>query len=55
MENIVIVVIVLLIVGAAIYYIVREKKKGVKCVGCPYAKSCSATQKQTCNSQSNGQ
>ena len=30
-----------LIVGAAIFYIVRAKKRGQKCVGCPYAKQCS--------------
>ena len=29
-----------LIVGAAVLYIVRAKKRGEKCVGCPYAKEC---------------
>ena len=31
---------IVLIVGGAIFYIVREKKRGAKCVGCPYAKQC---------------
>ena len=31
---------VVLIVGAAVFYIVRAKKRGEKCVGCPYAKQC---------------
>ncbi len=29
------------IIGGAIAYIVVQKKKGKKCVGCPYADSCS--------------
>ena len=31
---------IVLIVGAAVFYIVRAKKRGDKCVGCPYAKQC---------------
>lgn len=40
MENYIVAGILVLIVGAAIFYLVRQKKKGVKCVGCPYAKQC---------------
>ena len=29
-----------LIVTLAVVYVVREKKRGVKCIGCPYADSC---------------
>ena len=29
-----------LILFLAIRYIVKEKKKGAKCIGCPYAGSC---------------
>jgi hypothetical protein len=32
--------IIVLIVGAALFYIIRAKKRGEKCVGCPYAKQC---------------
>ena len=28
------------IVFFAVRYIVKEKKKGTKCIGCPYAGSC---------------
>lgn len=28
------------ILGLAIRYIYKEKKKGTKCIGCPYADSC---------------
>lgn len=33
--------VVFVIVGAAVVYIYKEKKKGKKCIGCPYADSCS--------------
>lgn len=39
-----------IIIGAitgAIIYIKKEKKQGIKCVGCPYAKTCS--NKENCN------
>lgn len=47
-ENILIVAIVAVILGGAIYYIIKEKKKGAKCIGCPYAKEC-ASKKSNCN------
>ena len=40
MINIIIILVIVAIVGAAIAYIVKEKKRGVKCIGCPYAKQC---------------
>ena len=40
MINIVLVVIIGSIVGFSIGYIVKEKKKGVKCIGCPDAGIC---------------
>ena len=38
--NIIAVAVILLTVGGAVFYIVRAKKRGQKCVGCPYAKQC---------------
>ena len=35
-------VIVFIILRRAISYIVKQKKKGVKCIGCPYAGECAA-------------
>lgn len=32
--------LIALIVGLAAFYILRAKKKGQKCIGCPYAKDC---------------
>lgn len=37
--NIIAVAVILLVIGAAVFYIVREKKRGKKCIGCPYADS----------------
>ena len=37
----IILAVVLAIVGLAIFYIYRAKKKGQKCIGCPYSKTCS--------------
>ncbi len=39
MANIIVMVIILTIVVAAIAKIVIEKRKGVKCVGCPYSQT----------------
>lgn len=40
MVNVIVSVILILMVSCAIAYIVREKKRGVKCVGCPMAGTC---------------
>jgi len=46
------VAVLVLILGGAIAYIMKEKKRGVKCVGCPYADSCAAKAKKgTCSCQ----
>ena len=34
------IIIIALVVFLAVRYIVREKKKGRKCIGCPYCDSC---------------
>ena len=41
MADLIVVGIVCIIVGVAIAYIVKEKKKGVRCIGCPAAGKCS--------------
>jgi hypothetical protein len=40
MENFIIIAVLVVILGAAIGYIVKAKKRGEKCIGCPYAKKC---------------
>lgn len=49
MTDFIVVLIVLAIVGAAIVYIIREKKRGVKCIGCPSASTCPNSGKCTGN------
>ena len=49
MENGIIIVVLALIVGLAVWYIWKEKKKGKKCIGCPYCDSCSSKENDRCN------
>ncbi|MBQ6815804.1 MAG: FeoB-associated Cys-rich membrane protein [Clostridia bacterium] len=44
MENIIIILIVAAVLAAAVCYIVKQKKKGSKCIGCPYAENCNKKQ-----------
>lgn len=32
--------VLLILVGSALFYVIRAKRRGAKCVGCPYAKAC---------------
>ena len=41
MQNIIVILIVAVIIGFAIHYIYKEKKRGVKCIGCPEGTTCS--------------
>lgn len=40
-SNMIVFAVVAGIVALAVWYIRREKKKGVRCVGCPDSKTCS--------------
>lgn len=40
MDNILVILVVALIVGLAVLYIHKQKKHGVKCIGCPNGCSC---------------
>lgn len=40
MADIIVGGIILLALGVAIVYIIKEKKKGVKCIGCPSGGNC---------------
>ena len=41
LPNILAIIAIALVIGGAVLYIVLAKKRGDKCVGCPYAKQCS--------------
>ena len=38
--DIVVIAVIVLVIGGVSVYIIRAKKKGQKCIGCPYAKQC---------------
>ena len=40
MIDYIIIMVVLVILGFASYYVYKAKKKGQKCIGCPYNKTC---------------
>lgn len=40
MTDVLIILVLVLILGAAARYIYRAKKKGQKCIGCPYSSTC---------------
>lgn len=41
LENIILFAVIAVILGLAVAYIYKEKKRGVKCIGCPEGCSCS--------------
>ena len=43
------IILIAIIVGLATFYIIRKKKKGKKCIGCPYACECSKKAKENCS------
>ena len=49
MENIIIISILVAIVSGIVWYLIRAKKRGEKCVGCPYAKQCATKCNGGCN------
>lgn len=40
MVDIIVVLVLALVLGGALLYIRKEKKKGVRCIGCPAAGTC---------------
>ncbi len=49
MTNIIVVIVVLVVIGAAVAYIIKEKKRGVKCIGCPAAGTCPNSRAGQCS------
>ncbi len=40
MVNLIASVVIIALLGGATAYIIRSRKKGQKCIGCPYSKTC---------------
>ena len=41
MENYIVIAVLVLVIGAAAFYVLKQRKKGVKCIGCPNGDNCS--------------
>ncbi len=51
MIDAIIIIAIVLIVGGASFYLIRAKKRGQKCIGCPYAKECGSNCSCNCNKE----
>ena len=40
LADIIVIAAIVLIIGLALAYIIISKKRGKKCIGCPYSSSC---------------
>ena len=49
MENAIVIAVLVVVLGLAVWYVYKAKKKGKKCIGCPYCDACTA-QKNGCPS-----
>ena len=49
MVDLILIFVIAAIVGGAVWYIRREKRKGVRCVGCPHSGTCSGNCSGKCN------
>ena len=47
--EIIAIIAIVLVVGGAVAYLIRAKRRGQKCVGCPYSKECSNKCNCNCN------
>lgn len=45
-KDIIVIGIIVLIIGSALFYVIKAKKRGQKCIGCPYACSCNSKNNQ---------
>ena len=52
MEAIVVVLVLLALAAGILWYLIRAKKRGEKCVGCPYAKQCGTKRNGCCSGKS---
>ena len=41
MKDFIVLIIIAVIIALASGYIIKAKKRGQKCIGCPYSKECS--------------
>ncbi|MBQ8613560.1 MAG: FeoB-associated Cys-rich membrane protein [Ruminiclostridium sp.] len=51
MDNFVVIAVIVAVIASVVLYIVKAKKSGIKCIGCPDAKTCQA---RTCGGNCQG-
>ena len=49
MKNFIVILILIIILGLALTYIIKQKKNGVKCIGCPSGKNCASKKDGNCS------
>lgn len=55
MADLIVIAVLLIVIGAAVIYMRKEKKKGVRCVGCPAAGECARRHSETACSGCGGE
>ncbi|MBE6796564.1 MAG: FeoB-associated Cys-rich membrane protein [Ruminococcaceae bacterium] len=50
-DNFLLVAVLVVVVLIAALYIIKQKKKGAKCIGCPYAGECASKNNCSCGCQ----
>ena len=53
MIDILIAIVILAIIGGIVWYLIRAKKRGDKCIGCPYGKQCCNKSNCDCKNKEN--
>jgi prolipoprotein diacylglyceryltransferase len=43
MDDFIVIAVLVLVIGGAVIYVLKQRKKGVKCIGCPNSGSCSGS------------
>ena len=41
MDNLIVIAVLVVVIGGAAIYVFKQRKKGVKCIGCPNGNDCS--------------
>lgn len=53
MEDVIVVLILVAITAGIVWYLIHAKKRGEKCVGCPYARQCGSKCNGGCSDKLN--
>jgi len=51
MVNLILLIVISIIIISSSLYVYKAKKRGQKCIGCPYAKKCSENGEHKCGTK----